>query len=87
MDRERSLLEEIVDDASVLHYEDTADVDGACGYCGCTYENACVLEVDDPAAVSEVVTCGWFRRPDESGLGVCTNPECVKAYIADQGAP
>lgn len=76
-DRERTLLEELVSDASVLQFEEPGEtiVPGECAYCSCTHERACV-----PA-------CGWFRAPDYRGFGVCTSSKCVKAYLADQAAP
>ncbi len=66
------------------------DVDNAaavtCIYCGCDPNNACILE--DGAGV--LAPCSWFRVfGDElpNGLGVCTNPECVRSYLADPHAP
>lgn len=51
----------------------------ACAYCGCTEDDACVL--------NEPVTCRWYREPDHNGFAVCSNPDCVKKYLADPGAP
>lgn len=52
----------------------------SCRYCGCTEDLACQLE-DAPYA------CSWYRQPDHRGLGVCSAPECVRAYLADRSAP
>lgn len=86
--REQSLLEQLVDDNSVLHYDDlTGDEEDRCRYCGCTDDNACVLGAGEGEATGgRATTCSWHRRP-HYGLGVCSAPACVKAYIADQGAP
>jgi hypothetical protein len=45
-----------------------ADV-GKCKHCGCTETRACMVNG---------VPCHWYVRPDENGVGVCSNPECVK---------
>ena len=77
MDRERTLLEELVDDGSVLRFDDPGEtvMPGECAYCGCTHDRAC-----DPP-------CSWFRAPDYRGFGVCSTSACVQKYLADQGAP
>lgn len=45
------------------------DLGATCCYCGCAELAACELE-DGP--------CGWHVRPNDSGVGVCTNPDCVR---------
>jgi hypothetical protein len=77
-DRGESLLEQLVRDNSVLQYDEPAGIVDKCRYCGCTEDDACDLGG---------VGCAWYRQPNHRGLGVCSNPECVKAYLADAGAP
>ena len=80
-DRERSLLEQLVLDDSALQLDEEYS-GGSCFYCDCEEDLACLLEQDGVA-----ITCHWYRRPDHRGFAVCSNPKCVKAYIADRGAP
>ena len=80
-DRAATLLEQLVDDDSLLQYDEPLNVEpGECRYCGCRHNDPC--ELDSPPYV-----CCWYRKPNHRGLGVCSHPECVKQYIADPGAP
>lgn len=53
-----------------------------CRYCGCTELEPCATSDD----IGEFC-CSWFKQPDHSGLGVCSAPVCVQAYLADATAP
>lgn len=74
-----------------------------CRYCGCTQRDPCWLNRDYGLARRQgtsgqgahVRFCGWHRvvellNDDSSHQGyfaVCTNAECVRAYLADRSAP
>lgn len=83
MNRDLEQLLALAGDRSTLRVDEPAGVEaGECFFCGCTHNQACVLE-EPPFAHP----CCWFRKPDHRGFAVCSNPECVKDYLADPGAP
>lgn len=86
-DREQQLLEQLVGDASVLQVDEAVGAEeDCCRYCGCTKHDGCVM-TQRRGLHTVAYTCSWFVQPNHHGLGVCSNPKCVKKYLADRGAP
>ena len=44
---------------------------GKCRFCGCTWDDACVL---DRRGIAMLITCAWA----DSTRTLCTNPKCLE---------